>query len=400
MQILYAKRMNIKKIFDAISLVIVTFLIISCSRSSEPVDPVNFLSASERAIQNVNGISYDFSFEGTGSMSGSFNGNVTLYKTTDRDYTLTNIEGDISTGTKTDPLDMVIATHGPDIEVINHNSETFLYGNVRAGSGHLLTYGYYAILFQYLQANPFQAAIRDTAGTKWTGTENINGISTQKIKTVNPFAQADITWYLSENDTLPVAQKWVVTTPGVDGEFMFKMYNLEINEPVDTSIFYLTPPEDYSKRNESERNLATGVQAPDWLLNTVDGNTVQLSDQMGNIVVMDFWATWCSPCWAIMPKLDQLYEEFADQPVKFYGINTWESPNIDLNEYLRTKEISYPVLLEGETLGFTYKLSTLPALFVIGKSGEFIYSANPTRQTPEQLFGEVREAIESGLREE
>jgi cytochrome c biogenesis protein CcmG/thiol:disulfide interchange protein DsbE len=61
--------------------------------------------------------------------------------------------------------------------------------------------------------------------------------------------------------------------------------------------------------------------APDFTLNTFDGNAVHLSDLKGKIVVLNFWATWCGPCRAEAPELQALWQKYKDRGVIFVGID-------------------------------------------------------------------------------
>jgi thiol-disulfide isomerase/thioredoxin len=91
--------------------------------------------------------------------------------------------------------------------------------------------------------------------------------------------------------------------------------------------------------------LTHGEPAPDFRLPRGDGKpgTLGLSELRGRVVVLDFWATWCGPCLAMMPKLHELDREWRDRGVSILGVNS--DGNIDpavLSEFLLTHEVSYP----------------------------------------------------------
>lgn len=117
--------------------------------------------------------------------------------------------------------------------------------------------------------------------------------------------------------------------------------------------------------------LPVGTTAPDWQLIGAEGATHSLSSYRGKIVVMDFWATWCGPCTAVMPRMQKLQEKFADKGVVVFGINSWE--NGDAVGLMKEKRYSYELLLNGEKIAEAYKVTTLPVVYIVGPDGEIIY---------------------------
>jgi peroxiredoxin len=117
--------------------------------------------------------------------------------------------------------------------------------------------------------------------------------------------------------------------------------------------------------------LQVGTMAPDWQLNGADGNAHSLSSYRGKIVVMDFWATWCRPCTAVMPRMQKLHQKFADKGVVVFGINSWE--NGDAITLMKEKRYSYELLLHGEQIAEAYKVTTLPVVYIVGPDGRIIY---------------------------
>ena len=67
--------------------------------------------------------------------------------------------------------------------------------------------------------------------------------------------------------------------------------------------------------------LREGAEAPDFELTTLEGETVKLSDYRGKKVILNFWATWCPPCKAEMPHMQNFYEENKDKDVEIVAVN-------------------------------------------------------------------------------
>ena len=85
--------------------------------------------------------------------------------------------------------------------------------------------------------------------------------------------------------------------------------------------------------------------APDFTLRDLKGNQVSLSDFRGQPVVLNFWATWCSPCRVEIPHLEALYTKYKDQGLVVLGMNT-ETDYMKVKHFAEPR-ISYTVLLEG-----------------------------------------------------
>lgn len=117
--------------------------------------------------------------------------------------------------------------------------------------------------------------------------------------------------------------------------------------------------------------LPVGETAPDWQLTDAEGKVHSLSEYRGRVVVLDFWATWCGPCKEVMPRMQKLYEKFKDQGVVVFGVNSWEKK--DPIELMKQKRYSYGLLLKGEEIAEAYKVTTLPAVYMIGTDGRIIY---------------------------
>ena len=108
-------------------------------------------------------------------------------------------------------------------------------------------------------------------------------------------------------------------------------------------------------------------------LDTLDGSRLGPPDLRGDVVVVDFWASWCKPCDVQARILEGLHAEYADQGVTFLALNTGEDLET-VQKHVDEKPFGCPVLLdpEGEVMG-TAELSGLPTLLVLDPVGELSY---------------------------
>ncbi|HSO57879.1 MAG TPA: redoxin domain-containing protein [Paenisporosarcina sp.] len=122
----------------------------------------------------------------------------------------------------------------------------------------------------------------------------------------------------------------------------------------------------------AEEGLTKGDVAPDFTLTTLDGKEVKLSDLKGKKVVLNFWATWCPPCKAEMPHMQNYYEDFAkDENVEILAVNLTsgdkeESVQDFVEDYGLT--FSIPMDVEGK-VGGTYQAITIPTSYMIDTKG-------------------------------
>ncbi len=109
--------------------------------------------------------------------------------------------------------------------------------------------------------------------------------------------------------------------------------------------------------------------APDFTLNTFDGQQIKLSDLRGKVVVINFWASWCVPCRDEAPFLQSTYLQYKDKGVVFLGID-WVDPEPDARDYLKQFKITYP---NGPDLGSAinplFRIKGVPETYFVGKDG-------------------------------
>ncbi len=109
--------------------------------------------------------------------------------------------------------------------------------------------------------------------------------------------------------------------------------------------------------------------AAEFNLPLTSGTELSLSDLRGKVVMVDFWASWCTPCRQEAPVLSQVYLEYAGQPVEFVGVNIWDR-NQDALNFLEAFETTYPNGVdEAGKIAIDYGVRGIPEKFFIDQEG-------------------------------
>lgn len=140
--------------------------------------------------------------------------------------------------------------------------------------------------------------------------------------------------------------------------------------------------------------LMPGDAAPSWTAQGYDGKKIQSSDFKGKYVVVDFWATWCTPCIAEMPNLEKIYKEFGGDQFSIVGLNIDDQISL-ARKFLTKRPTAYPQGYlgewnDGETTTRDFGVKSVPSIWLIGPDGRVIARA----LEGENLRKAVRKAIE------
>ena len=117
--------------------------------------------------------------------------------------------------------------------------------------------------------------------------------------------------------------------------------------------------------------LVVGEMAPDFLARSLDGSPWSLSQSRGELILLNFWATWCEPCRKELPDLEQLHQMYSHQGLAVIGVSE-ENPD-DVRKFLSTEGITYPALHDRDhQVHRLYHVHSIPTTYVIGRDGTLL----------------------------
>jgi len=123
----------------------------------------------------------------------------------------------------------------------------------------------------------------------------------------------------------------------------------------------------FRARPEAKFSLV-GRPAPDFTLGSLTGRKVTLSQLRGKVVLVDFWATWCRPCWMSMPELQKLHDQFAGKGLVVLGITNEEKKEVE--PFVAQRRFTFTILFDSDdAVGQAYRVPGLPTSILIDRKG-------------------------------
>lgn len=252
-----------------------------------------------------------------------------------------------------------------------------------------------------LSDDPYAAVLEGVQKARYDGMEEVDGTMCHRLV----FQQSELDWTAwITNEEKPVVRRVVpdlskaLAAMGgleLEGEeaqavreqlaktelnLETKFTNWKTGATFTDADFAFDAPEDARKVESLFGGLAddeeegphplVGKPAPPIQLDKLDGSTVQLAQHADkDVVILDFWATWCGPCRRAMPTISEVAKRFADKGVVLYAVNLEEEAET-VQEFLEAEELDVNVLLDkdGDVAG-AYRANAIPQTVIVDKKG-------------------------------
>ncbi len=141
-----------------------------------------------------------------------------------------------------------------------------------------------------------------------------------------------------------------------------------------------------------------GGPVPQFQLDTLKGEAVQISDYRGKVVLINFWATWCKPCKAEMPEIQAAYDAYKDQGFVVLAINFGEKPK-KAQKLVKEMGLTFPILLDRNVeVAEQHRVVSLPVTFFIDAKGiikEQVFGGSLTKDQIGEAFHRLQKSGES-----
>ena len=117
----------------------------------------------------------------------------------------------------------------------------------------------------------------------------------------------------------------------------------------------------------------TGGIAPDFTLKSDAGSNLRLWEHRGQVVMVNFWASWCGPCRQEMPLLDQLQKRYSPAGFTVLGVNVEQDPS-QARRLLKQLNISFPILFDTDSVvSKLYDVNAMPVTVLVDRDGKMRY---------------------------
>jgi thiol-disulfide isomerase/thioredoxin len=246
------------------------------------------------------------------------------------------------------------------------------------------------MITELFSTDPYTVMMDGVKTAKYSGSEQIDGVKVHHLSLTRNAFDSEM-WIPAEGDPLVKKvkvdlSKSLAKMGGPNGmknlDMVTTFKNWQVNGPIDAQTFVFKAPEGLKKVDnlfeglggaaaaKPETSPLLGQAAPKVNLKLLDGGDFQLQDHRDKqIVMMDFWATWCGPCVQELPILAAVAKAYKDKGVVFRAVNLQEKPE-EIREFLKSKKLEITVALDsaGET-GGAYGAKAIPMLVLIDKKG-------------------------------
>ena len=132
--------------------------------------------------------------------------------------------------------------------------------------------------------------------------------------------------------------------------------------------------------------LTGSGQAANFTLKDATGNNIRLSEYRGQVVLINFWASWCGPCRQEFPHLDELHQKYEGLGFTVFGVNV-EEERAPADKVLRDIPVTFPVLFDSDnSVSKLYDVDAMPATVLVDRNGDIRFMHRGYKPGYEDLY--------------
>jgi peroxiredoxin len=234
-----------------------------------------------------------------------------------------------------------------------------------------------------LDNDPYESIMGAVISARYVGAEAVEGGRCHHLKLAREDEDVDL-WVAAGEKPLPLKaildpskslRRMAGAPADVQRKLTIRFENWAINPDLPAERFQFVPPGGSRKvasliEPDEPATIPAGEPAPDFELALLGGGQMTLSQHKGKeIVVLDFWASWCPPCRRSMPIIESVAAAFKDKGVVLYAINQGEDA-ATIRKFLTAQKLNVTVALDKDrAVGAQYGASAIPLTVIVGKDG-------------------------------
>ncbi|PKM44421.1 MAG: TlpA family protein disulfide reductase [Gammaproteobacteria bacterium HGW-Gammaproteobacteria-1] len=139
--------------------------------------------------------------------------------------------------------------------------------------------------------------------------------------------------------------------------------------------------------------VTSGSAAPDFVLKSAAGSNVRLSEMRGQVVMINFWASWCGPCRQEMPLLEKLQQRYARLGFVMLGVNVEEQSQA-AQKFLKDVPVSFPILWDtSNSVSRLYAVKAMPTSVIVDRDGKVRYIHPGYKAGDENTYSDTVRAL-------
>jgi len=344
----------------------------------QDTDVRELLRAVDKATKEVDAVSYHAKRYGTGALATrvpTAKGEMLIVKNLDSDYfpAKAHATGQNWPVGETEAIAFNVAFDGETGYSLDDQAKKLTKAKGERGAD-LMGPGQTLFMLEYAHPTPFSDEINsdfaEIEGKVVVGDVLCNVVY---VEYGGPYGDAKARWYFGVEDNLPRKVERLQQIDGRAGSAVTVLWDLDVNPEYSPSELSIEAPSGYAENTLKARPalIKAGATAPGFKLPDPSGEKHSLASYEGNVVLLDFWATWCGPCKAAMPSIQAIHEKFSGDKVKVIGLATWESG--DPQAYMEENEYTYDLLLDADDVAFEYGVTGIPTLVLIDQEGTVLH---------------------------